>query len=86
MSSAMQSRNGYHAIPTITEPCRCYAIPNQGIDHDLWTSAWRWADRNRVCCEVHLARLRFWIPERLETEWLLRYGDTVYRVPEHDYI
>ncbi len=86
MSSTVPGRNSYHAVPTITEPSRCWAIPNQGIDHDLWTSAWRWADRNKICCEVHLARLRFWIPERLETEWILRYSAYTYRVPEEDYI
>lgn len=86
MSSRMSTTDRYHAVPTITEPSRCYAIPNQGVDHDVWTSAWSWADRNRLCCEVHLARIRFWIPERLLTEWLLRYGDISHRVAEEDYI
>ena len=86
MFDRLPATNSYHAVPTITEPSRCYGIPNQGIDHDLWSSAWRWADRNRICCSVHLARIRFWIPERLLTEWLLRYGEVCYRVPEEDYI
>lgn len=86
MFDRLPTTNSYHAVPTITEPSRCYAIPNQGVDHDVWTSAWRWAERHRLCAEVHLARIRFWIPKRLETEFVLRYGDLCYRVYEEDYI
>ena len=86
MSCSMPATNSYHAVPTETEPMRCYALPNQGIDHDLWTSAWSWADRLRLPAEVHLARIRIWVPERYESEFILRYSDVVYRVPEEDYI
>ena len=86
MLDRLPAPDSYHAVPTITEPSRCYAIPNQGVDHDVWTSAWSWADRNRVSCELHLARIRFWIPERLESEFVLRYSEVCYRVPEEDYI
>lgn len=86
MFSPMSTPNSHLAVPTLTEPARCYGILNQGTDYDLWTSAWSWADRNQVCAEVHLARIRYWIPERLETEWLLRYGEVCHRVAEEDYI
>lgn len=86
MFSPMHTPNSHTIVPTITEPCRCYGIANQGTDWDLWTSAWSWADRNRLPAEIHLARIRFWIPHRLETEWLLRYGEVAHRVAEEDYI
>lgn len=36
----------------------------------------RWLAHNRIQCEYHLNRTRFWIPEGpLLTEFLLRWGD-----------
>ena len=86
MPSTMPAQNSHSTQPTITEPARCYAIPNYEINYDLWSSAWSWHQRNSLCAEVHIMRIRYWIPERLEAEFLLRYGDTAYRVPEEDYV
>lgn len=86
MFSPMHTPNSHAIVPTITEPCRCYAITYSLMDWEAYSSAWSWAHRRGVVAEVHMARLKFWIPEAVETEFLLRYGDYSYRVPKDDYI
>lgn len=86
MSSVVLTGNSSAVIPTMTEPRRCYALPNQDIDPNLWLAVWSWAHSHHLESELHLARIRIWIPSALESEFVLRYSEVVYRVPEQDYI
>ena len=63
----------------------CYGILNQHIDLGAG-SAIDWARHNRIRCEIHLNRCRYWIPRAsaLESEFVLRFSHIAHRVPEHD--
>ena len=64
---------------------RCYGILNQDLLQG-GSSAWRWAQTNRIPCEAHLNRCRYWLPRdsALESEFVLRYTSILHRVPEED--
>lgn len=72
---------------TVQKPMRCYGILNTDLDHG-GSSAWTWAQQNRIPAEAHLNRCRYWIPtdSQLESEFLLRYWEIIHRVPQEDYV
>ena len=63
----------------------CYGILNSLLDQG-GHSAWSWAQANRIECEVHLNRCRYWLPigSALEAEFVLRYWEIIHRVPQED--
>ena len=64
----------------------CYGILNSLLDQG-GSSAWTWAHNNNIQQEAHLNRCRYWLPvgSKLESEFVLRYGEIAHRVPEEDY-
>jgi len=65
----------------------CYAILNSDLAQG-GSSAWTWAHNNRIQREAHLNRCRYWLPvgSKLESEFVLRYTEIAFRVPEEDVV
>jgi hypothetical protein len=63
----------------------CYGILNEDLDLG-GSSAIDWARNNRIRCEPHLNRCRYWLPisSALESEFVLRFSSVIHRVPEKD--
>jgi hypothetical protein len=65
----------------------CYGILNSDLDHG-GSHAWSWAACNRIQAEAHLNRCRYWfvVGSSLESEFVLRYTEIAFRVPEEDHV
>ncbi len=70
-----------------SQPMHCYGILNTDLDVG-GSHAWTWARENRIQREAHLNRCRYWftVGSSLESEFVLRYWEIAFRVPEEDYV
>ncbi len=70
-----------------SQPMHCYGILNSDLDSG-GSHAWTWARENRIQREAHLNRCRYWfvVGSSLESEFVLRYWEIAFRVPEEDYV
>ena len=72
--SAYASRKNLLAASRDKYTMRHYSIP--ALDHNF-TRVMQWIDRRNIRYELHLARVRFWVPEGvILTEFLLQFADS----------
>jgi hypothetical protein len=76
-----------YAFTANSQPMRCYGILNSDLDSG-GSYAWTWARVNHIQREAHLNRCRYWfvVGSSLESEFVLRYTEIAFRVPEEDYV